>query len=418
MHGMCVRFAAVSAILLGATGIASAQFTTRFNDMLNGNFVLIGNTLGFDAAPGVPIPVVGTVGATGINTVDSAPDVLWRSNSPGLGHASANTSINVATARSQAMLQLPPGATVRYARLYWSATVPSGVVGTSAILSREGVFSQTVSVQHFDVLTVPPRYQSSADITTIVQANGAGAYQLGAFAVAPFVDVSDAGLYAAWSMVVVYERAAEPLRSIAVLDGYAAVALGSPQSATVNFGASAASSGFDGRLGVVAYEGDNTIAGDQVFITGSPALSDGQNPSNNAFNGTRSFFGAPFSVPGDLPQLTGTPASLCGVDIDIFDITTRVMPGAMSAGVEFTSTTSETFDVGVLAMAVRVDPPPACPGDASGNGSVGLDDIAEVVNAWGQTVPPAPMATDLDGSGDIGLGDIAVIIQFWGLICP
>ncbi len=417
MRRWFIRLSAASVVMLGAAGIASAQFTTRFNDTVNGNFVLIGNTLGFDAAPGVPIPIVGSVGATGINTADSAPDVIWRSNSPGLGQASASTGITVATARSQAVLQLPPGATVLYARLYWSATVPSGVVGTSAVLSREGVFSQTVSVQHFDVLTGPPRYQSSAEITSIVQANGAGAYQLGAIAVAPFVNVNDAGLYAAWSMVVVYERAVEPLRSISVFDGYAAVVSGSPQTATVNFGASAASSGFDGRLGVVAYEGDSTIPGDQVLITGSPALNDATNPSNNAFNSTRSFFGSALSTVGDLPQLTGTPASLCGVDIDLFDITAQVSPGATSAGVEF-STSSDTFDVGVLAMAVRVDPPPACPGDASGNGSVGLDDIAEVVNAWGLTVPPAPMAIDLDGWGDIGLGDIAVIIQFWGQSCP
>lgn len=417
MRGMVMRLAAASVVLHGAALAAPAQFTTRFNDTLNGGFVLIGNTLGFDAAPGVPVPIVGTVGATGINTADSAPDVLWRSNSPALGQASASTSINVATARSQAMLNLPPGATVRYARLYWSARIPSGAVGTSAVLSREGVFSQTVPVQHFDVLTNPPRYQSSAEITSIVQAHGAGAYQLGAFSVAPFLDINDAGLYAAWSMVVVYERAAEPLRSISVLDGYALVDSGSPKTATVNFGASAASSGFDGRLGVVAYEGDSTISGDQVFIAGSPALSDAQNPLNNAFNSTRSVLGAAFSAAGDLPQLTGTPASLCGVDIDVFDISAQVLPGATSAGVEF-ATTNDTFDVGVLAMAVRVDPPPACPGDANGNGSVGLDDIAEVVNAWGQTVPPVPMAIDLDGSGDIGLGDLAVIIQFWGQICP
>lgn len=417
MRGMFMQLAAAAVVMLGAAGVAPAQFTSRFNDTINGNFVLIGNTLGFDAAPGVPIPIVGTVGATGINTADSAPDVLWRSNSPGLGQAVANTGINVATARSQATLQLPPGATVRYARLYWSAVVPSGVVGTSAVLSREGVFSQTIAVQHFDVLTNPPRYQSSAEITSIVQTNGAGAYQLGAFAVAPFVNVNDPQLYAAWSMVVVYERAAEPLRSISVLDGYSFVQNGSPQAATVSFGASAASSGFEARLGVVAYEGDSNTTGDQVLITGSPALSDATNPPSNAFNSSRSFFGAPLSTAGDLPQLTGGPASLCGVDIDIFDITAQVTPGATSAGVQFT-TSNDTFDVGVLAMAVRADPPPACPGDANGNGSVGLDDIAEVVNAWGQTVPPAPIATDLDGSGEIGLGDIAVIIQFWGQSCP
>lgn len=62
--------------------------------------------------------------------------------------------------------------------------------------------------------------------------------------------------------------------------------------------------------------------------------------------------------------------------------------------------------------------PPACPGDANGDGMVGLGDIAAVTTNWAQLVPPAPASADLDGSGDIGLGDIAVVVQNWATSCP
>lgn len=57
------------------------------------------------------------------------------------------------------------------------------------------------------------------------------------------------------------------------------------------------------------------------------------------------------------------------------------------------------------------------PGDADGDGAVGLSDIAVLVGHWGQSVPPAPASADLDGDGAIGLGDIAVVVSNWGEVC-
>ncbi|HVZ93792.1 MAG TPA: hypothetical protein VG797_04715 [Phycisphaerales bacterium] len=60
---------------------------------------------------------------------------------------------------------------------------------------------------------------------------------------------------------------------------------------------------------------------------------------------------------------------------------------------------------------------PACPGDADGDGAVGLSDIAIVVQHWGDHVAPGSGA-DQDGSGTVGLGDAAVVIGAWGVKCP
>ncbi len=60
-------------------------------------------------------------------------------------------------------------------------------------------------------------------------------------------------------------------------------------------------------------------------------------------------------------------------------------------------------------------PTPACPGDADGDGSVGLSDIAVVINNWG-AVGESP--GDLDHDHLVGLSDIAIIINNWGVTCP
>ncbi|HVZ94644.1 MAG TPA: choice-of-anchor tandem repeat NxxGxxAF-containing protein [Phycisphaerales bacterium] len=62
-------------------------------------------------------------------------------------------------------------------------------------------------------------------------------------------------------------------------------------------------------------------------------------------------------------------------------------------------------------------PVPACPGDANGDRSVGLADIAMIIQQWGQTVPVGT-GGDVNADGAVGLPDIAVVIQNWALECP
>ena len=69
-------------LLLLFAGTAAAAPTLRVQVDQHGDFLLIGNTLGQECDGGTPAPVVGTVGACGSGTNDSAPDVYWRSDAP------------------------------------------------------------------------------------------------------------------------------------------------------------------------------------------------------------------------------------------------------------------------------------------------------------------------------------------------
>ncbi|MCA9291660.1 MAG: alkaline phosphatase D family protein, partial [Phycisphaerales bacterium] len=55
-----------------------------------------------------------------------------------------------------------------------------------------------------------------------------------------------------------------------------------------------------------------------------------------------------------------------------------------------------------------------CPGDVSGSGDVGADDLAVLLAAWG---PNRGHAADFNGDGDVGPSDLAILLGQWGP-CP
>jgi clumping factor A len=305
-----------------------------------GDFVLFGNTLAHDCASGVPDPVVGIVGSCGSSLSDSSPDIFWRSDEPAVGQATASTGVSAAQARSSAMLQLPAGAEITHAFLYWSARRGSSGADSTATLARPGVFSQGVTALE-SFTSSGDTYSSVADVTALVQASGAGVYRVSGVDTVDLINESISVAFSAWWMVVLYKQPAAPLRNLALFDGLDPVSDGNGQNAVLS-GFKVPIAGFTARLGVVALEGDETSSGDQFRFEGT-ALSNGQNPTNNFFNGTRSDLGAPLSVAGDLPQLTGAPASMSGLDLDVVDVTALVSGGQTSASIEATSSGDQYY---------------------------------------------------------------------------
>ncbi len=313
----------------------------------HGDFLLIGNTLGYDCSSSTPAPVVGTVGECGSNaTNDSGSDIYWRADDPDIGQAAANNTITAAQARSTAVLSIPTGAEVTHAYLYWSATLASsGAYDSSATLERVGEFSQTVDA--LDSRTgANNSYRSVADVTPLVQSYGSGAYRVSDVDIANLVNLNDQTAYAAWWMVVFYKLSSEPFRQLTLFDGLDTVNNGDSQNFTLSGFWVPQEVGFS-KLGVVAMEGDKMIAGDSLAFNGSQ-LSNALNPFDNFFNSTRSALGAATSVSGDLPQMNGVAGSMSGIDLDIVDITSNLAPGQTSASI----TASSTGDVYFLTSLV------------------------------------------------------------------
>ena len=348
-------------ILLGASiPVARGAPVLRYSVSQRGDMVIFGNTLGFDCRASTPRPVVGTVDANcGMNTDDNDIDVLWRADEPTTGAATAGTSVMPLTARSTAVLSLPAGAVVTYARLYWSAEGPKGAISPTAqvTVERPGVFNRGVtadSTATLDVIASGTHYQQTADITDLLQTYGPGALRVGNVAMVSPVNQADQLLYAAWSVVVFYRLQSQPLRALSLLEGFEQVAGGTTVSASLN-GFLLPMTAYDARLGVIAYEGNAGSFGDRIAVN-AMNLTNGVNPTTNFFNGTRSSLGSAVSQAGDLPQTSGQPGSLSGFDMDVVDITTVVKAGDKTIDVAL-STTNDSFFVGVLAGSVSSQTP-------------------------------------------------------------
>src|SRR3954451_6279465 len=108
--GRASRLAFAIAVLVAAPLLRGGQahaVTLRYQANQVGDFVLIGNTLAQDCGSQTPNPTVGTVGACGMQSSDTSPDVFWRAADS--GGATADTTITPATARSTAILSVPTG---------------------------------------------------------------------------------------------------------------------------------------------------------------------------------------------------------------------------------------------------------------------------------------------------------------------
>ncbi len=347
--------AALAALAAAAPARASA---VRYQVDQHGDFVLLGNTLGRDCGAGVPNPVVGTVGACGNNTSDTAPDVFWQAADSGA--AAADTTVTNAQARSTAMLVLPAGAAITYARLYWSASL-AGPPDATAVLERPATsdaFSTTITADASFTATSSTSityYESTADVTALVQAHGAGAYRVGGVSATDLLNLNNDTVYAAWAMVVFYRLDGDPQRNLTVFDGLDLINSTGPSVTDTLSGFLVPNAGFDAKLGVVTYEGDDQFTGDSLSWNGT-ALSDALNPANNFFNGTHSRLGVAVSNAGDLPQLTGGARSMSGIDLDVVDVTARVSRGQTSATIT-ASTNQDFYLLGLFVTSISTYKP-------------------------------------------------------------
>jgi hypothetical protein len=252
--------------------------------------------------------------------------------------ATANSSSAVSTCAG--------GPAVLSASLYWSGDLTPGSggqpVADSSAANRAVVVDPVgsraeVVAERVDVLGT--RYQAVADVTGLVAGGGAGSWTVGGVQLA-----TGANAYGGWSLVVACADAAAPRRSLVVLDGLTEVRSGS--GVTLEVGGFSVPAGGGGAAAVVTvtYEGDLGLEGDQLAVAGR-AVADALNPLANTFNSTVSMLGLPAvgSLPGD--------ANRFGFDVDRFDLTGVLAPGATSTVLEF-STVADVYLPGVAAFAV------------------------------------------------------------------
>ena len=351
----------VATLALTSVGVASAEPKLRIQVDQRGDFLLIGNTMGHECLSGTPTPVKGAIDTacssqTAAQRNDSSPDAFWN-NDTLMGEAG-----KVSDARTTAYLTIPSGATVTHAYLYW-AGAQTTVDNEVQVRFGTETLPTTITATDSSTITVSyAAYQAVADVTDLVQAKGSGPYEVSGIATPEFYGVNNDVVFGGWSMVVLYRLATEPPRNLAVFDGLERVSSGNNRTVKLS-GFLVPNAGFDGKLGIVAYEGDASLTGDRLFFhststvpPNNQALSTTNNPIDNFFNGTRTWLGDLVSNVGDLPQTTGGPQSFVGMDHDVVDVRSKLTAGQTEAWVTAT-TNGDVYFPGIWVTSISTFKP-------------------------------------------------------------
>ncbi len=152
---------------------------------------------------------------------------------------------------SSAQLDVPAGATVLFAGLYWGAALDQGetlplqcmatprtgaaaanpaAAGSALLQTPGGGGYVPVAASVLDTFTENlgcpggpvqerTRYQAFADVTSLVQLGGGGTYTI-----ANVQAGTGADRHAGWSLVVAYQDPSQPARNLTIFDGFAQVA--------------------------------------------------------------------------------------------------------------------------------------------------------------------------------------------------
>jgi large repetitive protein len=283
----------VAALALAATARADRGFARRFSADANGSVTIAANTLETcpDSAGGCDQARAGT--GSSLNNNDFAMQYVDVDRNPATFDSSS------------ARLELPGGARVLFAGLYYGARTDAGTRGARARnAAPDGLRTVDIKAPGDTGYTrldpsgatldqssdVTGAYQVFHDVTDLVRRAGAGEYTVADVQAGTGLD-----RYAGWSLVVAYEAPGDPPRNLTVFDGLQSVTRGQP-ALTIPISGFRTPLGGPVRtqLGFVAYEGDRGSGGDRASLDGQP-LGD---PTN--------FFDSGISVDGS-PVQSKTP---------------------------------------------------------------------------------------------------------------
>lgn len=325
---------------------ADRNFGVRYSVNDTGDIDIVGNTV-MTCNPA-------TSGCTAART--SGPTTVANSalNNNNFAMVYVDVDADPATFNSsQSTLDLPTGATVLFAGLYWGGETPAGSGGAAApnAAARGTVRFRAPGDATYASLNATTLddgaiiYQGFVDVTSRVRTAGEGVYT-----VANVQTATGADRLGGWSLVVAYRDTSMPARNLTVFDGLKSINGSAPGTISVSGFQTPPAGAVNATLGFVTYEGDSGLVGDSATLNGT-LLSDPQHPGSNFFNSRSSRNGVLRT--GNSPSY----ANNLGFEQSMLTVgNSYIANGATSATIGL-STSGDVYAPGVVTIATDLYAP-------------------------------------------------------------
>ncbi|MGL5380749.1 DUF7619 domain-containing protein, partial [Clostridium sp.] len=358
--------------------------TNVFSSVQRGEIIFTGNTLGLAGYSTLVVPLpTGTTPPLlpGPGAVDSIGTFITTQNLTAPGGWPQGTTDSYLQNSSSAIANILSGSTVLHAELVWAGTAINqngNVLGNLNdpinFTSPVGTTQITANLVKTVIATGSANtyYIANADVTSLVQAGGAGTYTVGAVpgaignsvnTIPPFTPPNNVTPqdFLGWTLMIAYRNDSLPVRNLDLWVNDTLVnAAGLPQDINVTGLATATTGAVAGKLFLSSGEGDANIPGDQALFgpnTGSlvnignivPSIN--PNPGTAPNNPNNNFFGSQINGNNGLLDTSGTfgtsnqdsfqrinyPAARQGWDITSVDVSNELLNNQTSAVIRLTT---------------------------------------------------------------------------------
>lgn len=436
-------FGILSLVVCLYVNTLQATYILRHSTTDNGGIAFTGNTLGLSKVPGQNN--AGTSDAAGafITTESPLPSPVGTYVNDG----SAGTTLDYRHNSSTAVLDLPANSVVLYAELIWSGSYdyfsqitgnePDGPVklitpqGNSFSIMADPATKQNAITPSYGCPGPTPtpcncpcgNYVRSCEVTSIVQAAGAGTYTVGSIpgTIAAGDDTHNA---AGWTLAVIYQNPGMLTYNMTLFVGCEQASYTTNQPATVAGFCVPPIGTVNGRLFISATEadanktGDTMLFGNTLPLTSANAQSGDNNPTNNFFASqlntklvlitdpvsgkliptgssqldTRGSYGDKNPNPSTATNIVGGRQ---GYDITSIDVSSTLVNN-QTVAYALGTTTGDDYTINALAMQIQVGAP-IIVASKKVNGQINID------SAVGNTVT---FSIELTNIGSIDASDV------------
>lgn len=269
-------------------------YIQRFSTIENGGLLFTGNTLGLSKLSNQNQP----------GTADSAGAFITTDSLEQVGFYLPGTTLDWRKNSSTAFLDLPEGSTVLYAELIWSGSygfenqITGSEPDTPVTLTTPQSISFTIAPDPSTMQTAltpgfrnAGNYTRSANVTSIIQAGGAGMYSVGG--IPATISARDNTHNAAgWTLAVAYKNGLMLTYNMTIFVGCEQASSSTNTPAIVSGFCTPPSGILKGNLFVSAIEGDANKKGDRFLFGNSLPLTIANNSLSGVNNPINNFFGS------------------------------------------------------------------------------------------------------------------------------